>query len=323
MDQFKNARIKLTAWYVLIIMLISLSFSGLIYRLVINEVQNRFSIIQHRIPVIGVHPNTKFQILLEDSQHIKNSLFNFLAYINLMILVFSSGAGYFLAGRTLEPIEKSLGDQKRFIADASHELKTPLASLQTAVEVALRDKKLTLKGAKEALTSNLSDIKRLNKLTHYLLNVARVESQESKKQIVHLNKLVSEVIDNFASKRKINSGLVKVKIYADPNEIKQLVSTIIDNAINYSEKEIFVNLAKNKSNAFLTIKDFGVGISKKDLPYIFERFYQGDKSRNKSKEGFGLGLALAKKLADKNNINISVKSEIGKGATFKLILKLA
>lgn len=144
---FKTARLKLTAWYLLFIMAISLSFSAFIYRGVTLEFQRRLSAIEHRLELRRhgfVPPAGRAQFFVQDLEEARQRLWLILIYTNGAIFLFSAIAGYFLAGRTLKPIEQSLEEQKRFVAEASHELKTPLTALQTSVEVALRDQKLGL-----------------------------------------------------------------------------------------------------------------------------------------------------------------------------------
>lgn len=152
MTLFHSARIKLTAWYLLIIMLVSLSFSAVVYRVMNMEMDRierkqkeqlsrRFSQWEEfapsnfppeLIPMRYISP--------EDILESKKRLLIILGTIDLGILIISAGAGYFLAGKTLRPIQSMLDDQNRFIADASHELRTPLTALKTEIEVNLRDK---------------------------------------------------------------------------------------------------------------------------------------------------------------------------------------
>jgi len=134
---FRSARFKLTAWYLLIIMLISALFSLVIYRGVTLELEMRFSLIEQRFEMQNFrmnHPPLSSPPLFEeDLATAKRRVLMMLLYINGVILVFSGGAGYFLAGRTLGPIENALEEQKRFVADASHELRTPLTALKTSI----------------------------------------------------------------------------------------------------------------------------------------------------------------------------------------------
>ena len=165
---YKTARIKLTAWYLLIIVMVSLSFSTIIYRSYSDEVE-RFERTQRLRFAIRFERPTD---LLEDSKH---RVLMTLIYINGLIFVTSAGLGYFLAGRTLKPIEEMVEEQNRFIADASHELKTPLTSLKTAFEVYLRDKNGTLPDAKMIITESITEVNKLQFLSESLLKLARLK----------------------------------------------------------------------------------------------------------------------------------------------------
>ena len=150
---FQSARLKLTLWYLLIIMSISLFFSGIIYRSVSFEVQSRLSRIEERFP--EWQPGRPMLLLVEDLAFVKRRVLLMLFYLNGVILAVAGAAGYFLAGKTLNPIEAALEEQKRFVADASHELRTPLTALKTSIEVTLRQKKLTVQEAKAVLQGSL------------------------------------------------------------------------------------------------------------------------------------------------------------------------
>ncbi|HEY4687029.1 MAG TPA: histidine kinase dimerization/phospho-acceptor domain-containing protein, partial [Candidatus Subteraquimicrobiales bacterium] len=147
---FRSARLKLTAWYLLIIMLISGFFSLIIYNRVVSQLEIGFNQIELRIRHMmpGVNPVAEL-LLAEQLKTAKSRVLFVLFSANGIILILSATAGYFLAGRTLKPIEETLKEQKRFVADASHELRTPLTARKTTLEVALRDKNLSVKEARK------------------------------------------------------------------------------------------------------------------------------------------------------------------------------
>jgi len=332
---FKKARIKLTAWYLLIVMLISVSFSVFIYENINREFQRRFSNIERRLEMqeFGIRiPSKQPPFFEEDLKEVKYNVFLILLYTNGIILFFSSLGGYFLAGRTLAPIEKTLEEQKRFIADASHELKTPLTALQTMIEVSLRDKKLTLKNAKEVIKSNLEETARLSKLANDLLSLTRYESGNGnfKLKKVNLKKIVEGVnskLKPISEKKKIYIKLSLKNISVNGNEesLEQLITVLLDNAVKYSnnKNKVFVSLDRKNNDAILNFKDNGFGISKEDLPYVFDRFFRADLSRSKENAGgFGLGLSMAKRIVELHNGSIKVESNLDKGSTFKVVLPI-
>jgi len=332
---FKKARIKLTAWYLLIIMLISVSFSTFIYGSINRELQRRFTNIERRIFIDDQIIKPPFQgqmYFAEDLQETRRNVVLILIYTNGVILAFSAVASYFLAGKTLVPIEKALNDQKRFVADASHELKTPLTALQTVTEVSLRDKKLNLKEAKGVLKSNLEEAKRLSKLAADLLKLTRYESGNGnfsfskfdiKKSIEDTHKKILPI----AEKKKIKFilNLKKTNIHANKDSIEELLTILIDNAVKFSKRNGKVYISLNKDHTFLTLKveDEGIGIPRKDIPYIFDRFYRADQSRSKNEiDGFGLGLSMAKRIVELHKGKIEVESVLSKGSTFIVRLPL-
>jgi signal transduction histidine kinase len=331
---FEKARVKLTLWYLLIIMSISLSFSLVIYKGVSLEFQRRLNSIERRVRrdqiTFRLEPDIPLEVFLEDLEQAKKRVLILLVYANGAILLFSSVAGYFLAGKTLKPIEETLEEQKRFVADASHELRTPLTSLITSIEVGLRDKKLLLNEAKSILKSNLEDIKNMQNLTDNLLSLARIQANNQKleHEDIDLSDVVSIVIKKFrllikANKQKISLDLKNAPVYARNEDIFKLVQIFIDNSIKYTpiKGEINIKTGKERNFVYLEISDTGIGIEKTDLPHIFDRFYRADKSRAKNQiSGFGLGLSLAKKIVDNYGGEIKVKSILNQGTTFKIIL---
>ncbi len=307
---YKTARIKLTAWYLLIIVMVSLSFSTIIYRSYSDEVE-RFERTQRLRFAIRFERPTD---LLEDSKH---RVLMTLIYINGLIFVTSAGLGYFLAGRTLKPIEEMVEEQNRFIADASHELKTPLTSLKTAFEVYLRDKNGTLPDAKMIITESITEVNKLQFLSESLLKLARLKKPISNFIPIPFNTIIQEVVKKLTplakeKNLKIITHVGKMEINGDKNNLAELVTILLDNAIKYSPKgkEVIINLQNN----VLTIKDQGMGIDQKDMPHIFERFYRAQKSRTNN--GFGLGLAIAKDIVRAHNGEITAESQDGIGTIF-------
>lgn len=332
---FRSARLKLTAWYLLIIMAISLSFSAFIYRGVTLEFQRRLNAIEKRLE-LHKHgyrlPVGRTQFFIQDLEDAKKRVLLILLYTNGAIFAFSAMAGYFLAGKTLTPIEKAMEEQKRFIADASHELKTPLTALRTSIEVALRDKKLRLKEAKDVLSGSLDDIDSLRKLATDLLSLTSYsQGYNFRKEKVNVKEIIKNVNKKIAplartKNIKIISKLKNITFTANRENLEKLITILLDNAVKYTEKEGRVNLSCEKGRRYLTlkVKDTGIGISKKDLPHIFDRFYRVDPSRSKVKvAGFGLGLSIAKKIVELNQGSIDVKSSPSKGSTFIIKLPLS
>lgn len=321
---FKEARFKLTAWYLSIIMVISLSFSVAIY-IGVNRELVRFetaqNLRQHRVDVISeylrtngipIPPEQPPQLDSETIEAARIRIITILGIINFAILGVAGAGGYFLAGQTLEPIEKNLEEQKEFISNASHELRTPLTSLKTEIEVALRDKKMSPADAKKLLLSNLEDVNKMQKLSNYLLELNRYESGRELSMVkVDLRKVVIKAV----GRKDVKTNLRKSIVMGNEDSLVELTGILLDNAIKYGKgKPVEV---RTKTEGIIEVTDHGVGISRSDLPHIFDRFYRSDKSRGTN--GYGLGLSIAKSIVDAHHGTISVSSS-GKGSTFKVTL---
>ncbi len=338
---FQSARIKLTLWYLLIIVIISGAFSFGLYKLMTAELDRIQKMQKVRIEYMedpdeqnwppAMHkpvPVIRFidpEVIQESKNRIKFILF----LINLGILTASTMAAYMLAGKTLRPIQEMVDEQNRFVTDASHELRTPLTALRAEMEVNLRDKKLSLKEAKEIIGSNLEEVISLQSLTDNLMRLTRGKKLKHQiKEVVSIREALEEAKKKVAplAKQKEIELIIDKKDYQIVSQMQTLVELFViffDNAIKYSpaKTEIRVNSRKSDHTLRIDISDRGYGIDKEDLAHLFDRFYRGNKSRSKEQaNGFGLGLSIAKQIVDGLDGSIKVKSEIGKGTTFSIFL---
>jgi len=320
---FESARLKLTSWYLVIIMCISLIFSGIVYQASLNEAARFEQLQRFRIERMGrlLVPLPANADLLED---IKHRILLFLAVINSGILLVSGLLDYILAGRTLAPIQAMVEDQHRFVSDASHELKTPLTSLKSAFEVYLRDSQRTKTEADILITESITEVDKLQYLSDSLLKLS--QGQATNRQLrgkVNLKDVVTAAIKKTTplAKQKdisLKPNLTNVTIEGNHYTLTDLVVILIDNAIKYSPNNGFVDisLTKTTTEAIIAVKDAGLGISKKDLPHIFNRFFRSDLARSKtSVGGYGLGLSIAKQIVDEHQGQIDVTSKLNVGTT--------
>lgn len=330
MTIFHSAALKLTAWYLALIMILSLSSSVVIYQLsrdqLINNTRRQVYFFNDVLEPADFRDFSQLRQRQLDQG--LNRLKGNLALFNLLVFAGGGVAAYALARRTLRPIEESLEAQKRFTADASHELRTPLTAMQTEIEVALRDKAITKKQALELLNSNLEEVGKLKSLSEGLLHLASSSGKQITRRDVRL-KLAAEAAiakwEKTAKQRriKIKPELKEVIVRGDQQSLTDLISILLDNAIKYSPDggRVSIKVKKSGKEALITVRDDGIGIKANDLPRIFERFYRTDNSRSKpSPGGYGLGLSIAKKIADMHNGFIEVKSLPGKGSTFTVRL---
>ncbi len=333
---FKKARIKLTIWYVVITLIITGSMSLLIYRGTTETLEHRFEMMGGRFRSDTGVPGLRQRLLTEadnltiDLEEIREGLATSLFILNGLVLLLVAVGGYIFAGEVLNPIKKSHEREKRFVADASHELRTPLTALITGVEVALRDKKMTKTEAIKVLEENLNDLEGLKALSDRLLCLSKTEEGiELTKSWVEIGKSLEKVVKMMkavAKEKGVEIGMSKseeVKIKADKELLNELWTILLDNAIKYNKKKgkITVRVIPINTGVRVEINDEGKGISKKDLPHVFERFYRTDKSRTKQGEdGFGLGLALAKQIVERHEGKISLESTVRKGTRIKVFL---
>ena len=218
--------------------------------------------------------------------------------------------------------------QKRFIADASHELRTPIAVVISGLEVNLNNKKLDLIGAKKTLEDTLDEMREFSKLSNILLDISKDETK-IKHEVVDINQLLEIVITknknlaqikNISIENKIES---KVKIKGNETELKRVFFNILDNAIKYTSPGGLISISDQiiSNNYIITISDNGIGIKDEIINKIFDPFFRGDESR--STEGAGLGLTLSKKIIENHKGKISIKSQVNKGTNVIISLPIS
>jgi len=335
---FRSATFRLTLWYLTIIMVISVLFSVVLYTTSTRELRvslRRQALMYQTLPWYrnNVPTNEDYVNDLPGQQvtQAERRLAVNLILLNLGILVVSGGAGYFLARRTLRPIEFALEAQSRFTADASHELRTPLTAMRTEIEVALRQDKLPSAEARGLLSSNLEEINKLEALSGGLLKLAQQNGSELEKASCSTEDIGTAAVarlEKAVGQRhiKLEKSLDEVDVYGDRDSLVDLVAILLDNAIKYSPSggEIQLRSGLRGRQGFIEVQDHGQGIKIGDIPHIFDRFYRADSSRNKNQaEGYGLGLSIARQIAEAHRGSIEVQSTPGQGSTFRVLLPLA
>jgi signal transduction histidine kinase len=324
-------------------MVISVSFSVVIYRLSYGELGRGLARQMTVLRDLGAQwvppnfaPRDFDEIRMDQIRESSASLRNNLIYLNLLILFLSSVASYYFAKVTLRPIEEASEAQKRFTADASHELRTPLAAMRSEVEVGLRDRELTLAQAKKLLNSSLEEIGKLESLSTALLHLARYKEQgASAFENVALDEVLADAyskVEKLAEKKCIvfENKAEAMSVPGDQPSLAELFAILFENAVKYSPKnsKVLVSAKKHMKHVEIDVVDHGVGIKESDLPYIFNRFYRADHSRQKGLnppaggDGYGLGLSIAQAIVELHNGKISAKSTPGQGSQFRVELPL-
>ncbi|MDW7667305.1 MAG: HAMP domain-containing sensor histidine kinase [Bacillota bacterium] len=277
------------------------------------------------VGVIQVYRSIEMQEIL------LNNLFKILIYSGLIGLLILSAISFFLAGRYIKPVKESWEKQRAFTADASHELRTPLTVIKTNLDAATYDKESKIKENEIWFENIKEEISNLNNLIEELLLLAKNDTVDIKLNATEFNfsKLLNKTLDNFEKRLSEKNIVVEKKIEenleicADENKIRQLINIILDNAIKYNNKNgsITISLKKERRYVKLMVKDTGIGISKDEIDKVFDRFYRGDKGRNREEGGSGLGLSIAKWIVDKHKGKINIKSEENNGTTINIYLK--
>jgi len=240
--------------------------------------------------------------------------------------------GYYLAQRALVPIKASWDKQQQFVTDASHELRTPIAVIKINTELLLHHPDRTIEEESLRIAGILKESTRMGKLVATLLTLARADSNQIEMDFggVQLSDLLYDIIEQIQPiaemkdihiATEINSHMV---VRGDREKLHQLFVILLDNAVKYTpgQGRITVTSHSKQGSVYVSIQDTGIGIRQEEIPFIFERFYRGDKVRSRDDGGSGLGLAIAKWIIEKHGGKIRVDSVKGEGTQFHVQLPL-
>lgn len=278
-------------------------------------------------------PSNYFVVLLDRSIEIstlRRLIITFLiTFVILMALL--SLLSIFLARWAVKPIEKAWEKQKQFVADASHELKTPLTVIATNADVIMSNPDDLVKNQSKWLEYIKTETVRMTKLVSDLLYIAKTDANQTTMNMIEFNMsdtiseicLVFEALMFEKHKNFDYSDIQENIVYkGDEDRIKQLFTILLDNAVKHSpdNANIKVSLTAEKKKIQLVVTNTGETIPKESLDKIFERFYRVDKSRARETGGCGLGLSIAKTIVDNHKGNISVTSKDGEGTSFIVTL---
>lgn len=241
--------------------------------------------------------------------------------VGLVSLILLSAAAYFLSGLIVRPLKVTFDNQKQFISDASHELKTPLTVISTNADVLSGEI-----GTNKWLNYIQDQADRMNVLVNDLLSLTRLEN--SAREFITCEFDLSRAVTNaalpfecqaFESRKNfvlnVDDGIM---IVGSEQHIKQMVGIFIDNALKYSKDggTVRVSLTKEDGKAVLAVYNTGSGVREEEVDKLFERFYRSDESRNRSTGGYGLGLAIAKSIIDKHKFKVQVENQEGRSICF-------
>ncbi|WP_251861674.1 HAMP domain-containing sensor histidine kinase [Clostridium sp. Marseille-Q2269] len=226
-------------------------------------------------------------------------------------------------------IEQSYENQNRFVSDASHELRTPIAVIQGYANMLYRWGKDDKEVLEEAVAAIKGESENMKELVEKLLFLARVDkkSQKIHKEEFYINTLLDEIVRETklidSHHNIINKSNKNILVFADYKLLKQALRIFVDNSLKFTPKDgkIYIEWYINGNQVVITVEDTGLGIPKDDIPYIFDRFYRVDKSRTKDKGGSGLGLSIAKWIIKEHKGTIQVKSRVNVGTKISISIE--
>ncbi|WP_308635235.1 sensor histidine kinase [Paenibacillus silvisoli] len=249
--------------------------------------------------------------------------FSLVALVMLGVIYLASR---YFAGRSIAPVKEAFEKQKRFIADASHELKTPLAVINTNADVLLANSEDAIHSQVKWLHHIKSETERMKTLTNDLLYLTQMD--DTRERVIQVPFDMSEAVDSviLTMEAVIFEKELQFDYEIEPNltvtgsseQMKQVIMILLDNAIKYANPNgsIQIALKRHQGHVLLTVTNTGPGIPADQLDKIFDRFYRGDASRTRKTGGYGLGLAIAKSIVEQHRGKIYAKSVLGEKTTF-------
>ena len=275
----------------------------------------------------------KFKIMRNIDSEILSlgNMVTLLILVDILSLLLVYVIARYLSSKALKPIEISWNNQVKFVQDASHELRTPVAIIQSKLESLLKQPDVTIEDEAETIAVAMRETRQLKKMINELLSLTKEES------IVKLNigrvdleDLFKETFESYLEiadyQEKSFNYQIKMKnkiIYTDKTKLNQLIRILVDNAFKYTESGDKISITANdkgRDRVLILVEDTGIGISDKDQKRIFERFFRSDSVRATEVEGSGIGLSIAKLIVTTLYGNIRVQSKLGQGTSFSIDL---
>ncbi len=278
----------------------------------------------------GVFGDSYYEISFIDitnSEETLSMLLFILIIVGIITLIIIFFISLYFSNKAIKPVEKIWLKQKQFIADATHELKTPLTIINANIDAITVNEESKVKEHKKWIKYIKNETKGMNKLINELLHTAKSEEEKYDFKNENISNMISDVILSvetiiFEKDIKLELDIEKdIRIETDIEKLRQVIIILVDNAIKYTNREgkINIKLCKKNKNVIFEIENSGEGIDEKHIPYIFDRFYKCDESRTDN--SYGLGLFIAKTIIDKLKGTIEVQSKKNEITRFKIKIK--
>ena len=258
------------------------------------------------------------------------SLFTTVGSTTILMLLCLLALIVVLSHWVVKPVERAWNQQRQFIADASHELKTPLSVIRANDSLIMADPTATVASQMQWIESTETEATIMQDLVNDMLFLAKSENTQNEvvKSVVDFSTVVQGAELQFESVAFERGVLIEssiadgIQVMGEEKSLARLVGTLLDNACKYAQDGGRVNLGLTRGTANCTLKVTNTGepIPAEDLPHVFDRFYRSDKARTREQGGFGLGLAIAKSIVEEHKGNIEVSSSQGEGTTFTVVL---
>lgn len=274
------------------------------------------------------HYQITFLDISDSSKTLTQLLITFVLVAIVMLFILF-GVSFYFANRSIRPIEDNWEKQKQFVADASHELKTPLAIINANTDALLANGEETVNSQKKWIDYIQSEAGRMGKLVNDMLYLAKVEDTPKDQMHFDISNIVLDVIASmeaviFEKGIKLSQTIeTEIIVKGDGEKIKQAVLILLDNAAKYTNANgnVDITLKRLRNHAIFSVQNSGEGIPADQLPRIFDRFYRSDPSRSQETGGYGLGLSIAKTIIERSDGSIYAESTES-GTTFTFELKL-
>ncbi len=239
--------------------------------------------------------------------------------------------GWWLTRQSIAPVAASLAQLKQFTADVSHELRNPLTAIRASVAVLQSHPERIHASDIEKVQAIASAASRMVNLINDLLLMARLDAQAPDRrgwQFLDLDELLEYLVELHLDRARTAQieltyqSQKTVKVYGDPDQLQQLFTNLLTNALQYTPSggAVTVTLWQEGKTALVTVQDTGIGIAPEDLPHIFERFWRAEEARSQYREGSGLGMAIAQTIVQRHQGNITVQSQRHQGTCFQVKL---